>query len=68
MSLTLKQERRRSRYSSVGIANSYWLEDRGVGVRLPVGSKIFSSSRLPDRLWGQPELLYDGYRGLIPRE
>jgi hypothetical protein len=39
------------RNSSVGIATGYRLNDRGVGVRVPVGSKIFSSSRRPDRLW-----------------
>jgi hypothetical protein len=32
-----------SRDSAVGIATSYWLDDRGVGVRAPVGSKIFTS-------------------------
>jgi hypothetical protein len=29
--------------SVVGIATSYGLDDRGVGVRVPVGSRIFSS-------------------------
>jgi hypothetical protein len=28
--------------SVVGIATSYGLDDRGVGVRVPVGSRIFS--------------------------
>jgi hypothetical protein len=32
-----------SRDSAVGIATSYWLDDRGVGVRVPVGSRIFTS-------------------------
>jgi hypothetical protein len=36
-----------SRNSSVGIATSYWLDDRGVGVRVPVGSIIFSTSSRP---------------------
>jgi hypothetical protein len=31
-----------SRDSSVGIATSYGLDERGVGVRVPVGSSIFS--------------------------
>jgi hypothetical protein len=44
----------RSRDSSVGIETGYGLNDRGVGVRVPVGSRIFSSPRLPDRLWGPP--------------
>jgi hypothetical protein len=36
--------------SEVGTATGYGLDDRGVGVRVPVGSRIFSSSRRPDRL------------------
>jgi hypothetical protein len=44
----------RSQNSSVGIASGYELEDRGVGVRVPVGSGVFSSPRRPDRLWGPP--------------
>jgi hypothetical protein len=40
---------RRSRDSVVGIATGYGLDDRGVGVRVTVGSTIFSSSRRPDR-------------------
>jgi hypothetical protein len=55
-----------SRDSSVGIATGYGLDDRGVGVRVPVGLRIFSPRR-PDRLWGPPSLLSKGYRGLIPR-
>jgi hypothetical protein len=39
----------RSRDSVVGIATSYMLEDGGVKVRVPVGSRIFSSPRRPDR-------------------
>jgi hypothetical protein len=53
----------RSRNSSVGIATGYGLVDRGVGVLVPVGSRIFSSSRRPDRLWGPPNLLSSGYPG-----
>jgi hypothetical protein len=34
-----------SRDSSVGIATGYRLDDRGVGVRVPVLSRIFSTSR-----------------------
>jgi hypothetical protein len=34
----------------VGIATSYGLDDREVGVRVPVGSRIFSSPDRPDRL------------------
>jgi hypothetical protein len=35
----------------------------GVGVVFPVGSRIFSSARRPDRLWGPINLLSSGYRG-----
>jgi hypothetical protein len=50
----------KSRDSVVGIATSYGLDGRGVGVRVPVGSRIFSFSRRPDRLWGPPNLLSNG--------
>jgi hypothetical protein len=56
-----------NRDSSVGIATSYELDDRGVGVRVPVGSRIFSSPRHTERLWGPPNLLFNGYRGFFPR-
>jgi hypothetical protein len=36
--------------SVVGIATSYRLDDQGVGVRVPVGSRIFSSPLCPERL------------------
>jgi hypothetical protein len=32
-----------SRNSAVGIAIGYGLDDQGVGVRVPMGSRIFSS-------------------------
>jgi hypothetical protein len=44
----------RSRDSLVGIATTYGLEDRGVGVRVAVRSRIFFSPRRPDSLWGPP--------------
>jgi hypothetical protein len=47
---------RKSRDSVVRIATGYGLDDRRVGVRVPVGSKIFSSARRRDRFWGPPNL------------
>jgi hypothetical protein len=38
------------RDSTVGIATGYGMDDRGVGIRVPVGSRIFSSPGRPDRL------------------
>jgi hypothetical protein len=55
------------RDSVVGIATGYRLNDRGVGVRVPIGSKIFSSPRHPDQLWSPTNLLSNGYQGLFPR-
>jgi hypothetical protein len=57
----------RSRDSVVGIATSYGLDDLGVGVRVPVGSRIFSSADPPDRLLGPTNVLCNRYRGLFPR-
>jgi hypothetical protein len=54
---------RGSRDSVVGIAIGNGLDDRGVGVRVPVGSRISSSPRSPDRLWGPTNLLSNGHRG-----
>jgi hypothetical protein len=56
-----------SRDSAIGIATGRGLEHREVGVRVPVGSRIFSSPRHPDRLLGPSKLLSNGYRGLFPR-
>ena len=42
--------------SSVGIATDYGLDGPGIESRC---GEIF---RLPDRPWGPPSLMYDGYR------
>jgi hypothetical protein len=55
-----------SRDSAVGIATGYGLDERGVGVRVPVGARIFTSPCRPDQLWGPPNLLSNGFRGLSP--
>jgi hypothetical protein len=57
----------KSRDSAVAIATGYGLDDRGVGIRFPVRSRIFSHPRRPTRLCGPPNLLSDGYRELFPR-
>jgi hypothetical protein len=56
----------RSRDSVIGIATGYGLDDRGVGIRVPVGSRIFSSPRCPDRLRSSPSLLSKEYQGSFP--
>jgi hypothetical protein len=55
-----------SRDSIVGVATGYGLELRGVGVRVPVGARIFPCPSCPARLWGPLSLLSNGYRGLFP--
>jgi hypothetical protein len=57
----------RSQDSTVSIVTGYGLDNRGVGVRVPVGSRIPSFPR-PYWLWGPPNLLFNGYWGLFPQE
>jgi hypothetical protein len=56
----------RNRDSSVGTDTGYGLGDREAGVRVPIGSRIFSSPRRPYRFRGPPSLLFNGYRGFFP--
>jgi hypothetical protein len=56
-----------SRDIAVGIVTGYGLDDRGDGVRVPVGSKIFSSPYLLNRLWSPPSLLCNEFLGLSGR-
>jgi hypothetical protein len=45
-----------NRDSSVGIATGYGLDDRGVGVSVPLGSRIFSTSSRPALGYTQPPI------------
>jgi hypothetical protein len=57
-----------SRGSSVSIVSGYGLDDRAIEVRSPAEANGFFLYPLcPDRLWGPPSLLYNGYRGSFPR-
>jgi hypothetical protein len=48
--------------SAVGIATGYGLEGRGVGVQVPLRSRIVSSLCRQNRLWCQTSLLFSEYR------
>jgi hypothetical protein len=54
-----------SRDSAVGIVTGYGLDCRGVGVRVPVGSRILSSPRRPDQVWGPHNLRSNEYPGHV---
>jgi hypothetical protein len=52
--------------TAVGIAASYGLDDRGVGVRVPEVSKNLSFPYRPDRLSGPSDLLSNRCQRLFP--
>jgi hypothetical protein len=52
---------------AASLTTGYGLGEQGVRVRFPVRSRIISSPRHPDRLWGPPSPLSNGYWGLFPR-
>jgi hypothetical protein len=56
----------RSRDSAVGITTGYGLDDRRVGVRVPVMSRTFSSQCHPDRIWGPSSLPFNGTGAFSP--
>jgi hypothetical protein len=56
----------RRRDSEICIATGYGLNDRGVGVRVPVGSSIIPSPWLPIGLCGLHSLLFNVYRRQFP--
>jgi hypothetical protein len=66
-SLHLSPQMVSSRDNSVSIVTGKWLDGQGVGVRIPIGSRIFSSPRFPDRFWGPSSLLSNVYRRHFPR-
>jgi hypothetical protein len=58
---------RSSRYAVLGRATDYGLGDWEIGVRVPLVSRFFTSPCGPDRLWGPPNLLYNGYSEFFRR-
>jgi hypothetical protein len=60
---------RTSKKTGAEIAQLVWrLTGRpgGIGVRFPVGARIFSSPYRPDRFWVPTSLVSNGYRGSFP--
>jgi hypothetical protein len=57
-----------SRDSAVGIMNGCWLDNRGVGVRVPVGQRIFISLYRLHLLWGPRNLSSIEFQGISLRK
>jgi hypothetical protein len=49
-----------SRFSAVGIATGYGLDDRGVGVPVPVGPRVLTSPYRPYRLFNPSHVMVTG--------
>jgi hypothetical protein len=62
LSLTPPKETKKKLDIVVGIATGYRPHDQGVGVRAPVGVRIFTSPGHPDEFWGPPNLLSTGVK------
>jgi hypothetical protein len=54
-----------SRGSSVGIANGYGLDNRGVGVRVLVESRILTFLCHRNRFWGPLNFIFIVYKGAL---
>jgi hypothetical protein len=55
------------RDSVVGIVTGCVLDDHGVGVRVPMGARMFTSLCHPEGHWGPHSLLSNEYLGLFSR-
>jgi hypothetical protein len=56
----------RAAVKQFGMGTGYGLDDRRVGVRVPVGSRIATSLYRPDGLWGPSSLISNAFKGLFP--
>jgi hypothetical protein len=52
--------------SSLGIATGYGLDGKELEIDSRQGMWFLSFPQRPDRLWGSPSLLANGYRGVFP--